>query len=282
MKTLPMAFGVVAVLIIILTVSNMHGTASADAKLRLVDDRRHQAFSGFGYSSSATNSSSAVASANNSSAVASANSISAEAPSANSSSAAPPSANSSSAATNATAEPTYGQSFVWQGTASSHPDPLPGHEKEYLAAILKLRSDNDVYSGVLTYSASRGANVEIWHAFHPGNTTAIPKSFGVMKIATYNNKPIALTDISPSGSAGSVPFSGNAVLLHASSPFTVTYTVNAVAQPTKTVNNIQTAMAQSTSSSSSSTSGGPSMHVTHVTVHHKGHHKGGSGSSSGY
>ena len=68
--------------------------------------------------------------------------------------------------------------------------------------------------------------------------------------------PIALTDISPSGSSGSVPFSGNAVVLHASSPFTVTYTVNAVAQPSKTVNNIQTAMAQS--KLSNSTSGGPS------------------------
>ncbi|MFZ0222880.1 MAG: hypothetical protein WAM42_14445, partial [Candidatus Nitrosopolaris sp.] len=226
--------------------------------------------------------------AKSTSAAPSANSTSA-APSANSSSAAP-SANSSSAAPSAktTAEPTSGQSFVWQGTASSQPDPLSGHEKEYVAAILKPRSDNGVYSGVLTYSSSRGANVEIWHAFHPGNTTAIPKSFGVMKTAAYNDKPIALTDISPSGSAGSVPFSGNAVLLHASSPFTVTYTINAVAQPTKTVNNVQSAMAQSTTSSSSSTSGGPSsssstsggpssssstssgpsMHVTHVTVHH--------------
>jgi hypothetical protein len=67
----------------------------------------------------------------------------------------------------------------------------------------------------------------------------------------------ALSDISPSGSSGSVPFSGNAVLLHASKPFTVTYTVNAVAQPSKTVNNIQS-LAQSTTSSSSSSSGGPS------------------------
>ena len=157
--------------------------------------------------------------------------------------------------------------------------------------ILKPRSDNDVYSGVLTYSASRGANAEIWHAFSPGNKTAIPKSFGVMKIATYNDKPIALSDISPSASSGSVPFSGNAVLLHASSPFTVIYTVNAVAQPSKTVNDIQS-LAQSTTisskgSSSSSTVnqfgqpvGGPSsMHVTHVTVHHKGHHKVSSSSS---
>src|SRR5262249_10003735 len=122
------------------------------------------------------------------------------------------------------------------------------------------------------------------------NKTAIPSSFGVMKTTTFNNKPIALTDLSSSGSAGSVPFSGNAVLLHASSPFIVAYTVNAVAQPAKIVNNIQTAMAQPTSSSSgggksssSSSSGfGPSMHVTHVKVHkaHKGGHR-GSGEEAG-
>ena len=55
--------------------------------------------------------------------------------------------------------------------------------------------------------------------------------------------PIAVVDLSASGASGSIPFSGNAVLLHATSPFTVTYTVNAVAQPSKTVNNVQSAMA---------------------------------------
>ena len=58
---------------------------------------------------------------------------------------------SASPSANTTAEPTSGQSFVWQGTATSQSDPLPGHDKEYVAAILKPRSDNGVYSGVLTY-----------------------------------------------------------------------------------------------------------------------------------
>ena len=238
-----MASGVVAALIIILTVTNMHGTASADVKLIPVDDRRHQAFSG-------------LASISNTSAP----------PSANNTSASSANANTSAPTANTTAEPTSGQSFVSQGTASSQSDPLPGHEKEYVAAILKLRSDNGVYSGVLTYAASKGANVEIWHAFSV-NTTKIPKSFGVLKTASYNGMPIALTDISPSGSSGSVPFSGNAVVLHATSPFTVTYTVNAVAQPSKTVNNMQSAMAVFNSTSSSTT----------LIVHHKhhGHTSGG-------
>jgi hypothetical protein len=153
-------------------------------------------------------------------------------------------ATSSATSTNQTAGPAVGQSFVWQGTKSSQVSPLPGHTKEYVAAVLIPRADGAVYSGVLTYTASKGANVEIWHAYNPGNTSALAsKTFGTLKTANYNGMPVAVVDLSPSGAAGSVPFSGNAVLLHASSPFTVTYTVNAVAQPAKTVNNVQSAMA---------------------------------------
>jgi len=133
---------------------------------------------------------------------------------------------------------------VAQGTASSQVSPLPGHAKEYVAAILKPRSDGAVYSGVLTYTASKGVNVEIWNAYNPGNTSTLTsKTFGALKTASYNGMAIAVADLSPSGATGSIPFSGNAVLLHATSPFTVTYTVNAVAQPSKTVNNVQSAMA---------------------------------------
>jgi hypothetical protein len=164
----------------------------------------------------------------------------------NATSAAPTNATSAAPTTNNTAaqEPAVGQSFVWQGTKSSQVDPLPGHEKEQVAAILIPRSDDAVYSGVLTYTASKGVNVEIWHAYNPGNTSALAsKTFGSVKTASYNGMNIAVVDLSASGASGSVPFSGNAVLLKASSPFTVTYTVNAVAQPSKTINNVQSAMA---------------------------------------
>ena len=145
---------------------------------------------------------------------------------------------------NTASQAAVGQSFVAQGTASSQVSPLPGHAKEYVAAILKPRSDGAVYSGVLTYTASKGVNVEIWNAYNPGNTSALTsKTFGALKTASYSGMPIAVVDLSASGASGSIPFSGNAVLLHATSPFTVTYTVNAVAQPSKTVNNVQSAMA---------------------------------------
>ena len=164
----------------------------------------------------------------------------------NATSAGPTNATSAAPSTNNTAsqEPGVGQSFVWQGTASSQVSPLAGHAKEYVAAVLKPRDDGAVYSGVLTYTASKGVNVEIWHAYNPGNTSALAsKTFGSVKTASYNGMTVAVVDLSPSGASGSVPFSGNAVLLHATSPFTVTYTVNAVAQPSKTVNNVQSAMA---------------------------------------
>ncbi len=165
----------------------------------------------------------------------------------NATSSGPTNATSAAPSTNNTAsqEPGVGQSFVWQGTASSQVSPLgPSHAKENVAAVLKPRADGAVYSGVLTYTASKGVNVEIWHAYNPGNTSALAsKTFGSVKTASYNGMTVAVVDLSPSGASGSVPFSGNAVLLKASSPFTVTYTVNAVAQPSKTTNNVQSAMA---------------------------------------
>jgi uncharacterized membrane protein YgcG len=188
------------------------------------------------------------------------------APSGNATGAAP-SGNATGAAPsgNATsAEAPIGQSFVLTGTKTSQESPLAGHAKEQVVGILIPRTDNAVYSGVLTYTASKGANVEVWHDFNAGNTSAFPKTFGTMKTSEYLGKPIAIVDLSPSGGSGSVPFSGKAILLHATSPFTVTYTVNAVAQPAKVASNVQSAMALATPPApktlggSSSSSGGPS------------------------
>jgi hypothetical protein len=158
----------------------------------------------------------------------------------NATSAAPSNATAATAA----AEPSVGQSFVWQGTKSSVADPVAKPKsKDQIAWILQPRSDGAVYSGVLTYTASKGANVEVWHNFSPGNSTAFSKTFGVVSAAPYKGKSYAVADMSGSGSSGSVPFSGNAIVLHAKSPFTVTFTVNAVAQPAKTINNIQSMVA---------------------------------------
>jgi hypothetical protein len=173
----------------------------------------------------------------------------------NATSAAPSNA-TSAAPSNATAP--VGQSFVWQGTKSSVADPLAKKGKEQIAWILLPRPDDAVYSGVLTYTASKGANPEVWHLFSPGNSTAFSKTFGVVSASPYSGKSFAVADISPSGPSGSIPFSGNALVLHAKSPFTVTYTVNAVAQPAKTFNDIKsmnTATAAAAAKTAAKTSG---------------------------
>jgi hypothetical protein len=202
----------------------------------------------------------AMAQTNSTSAAPSANMTS---PSGNATGAAPSgnaSSSSSSAATSANAtsaqEPPVGQSFVLTGTKSSQESPLPGHTKDQVAAILIPRTDNAVYSGVLTYTASKGANVEVWNDFNPGNSSAIPKEFGSMKTSEYQGKPVAIVDLSPSGGSGSVPFSGKAILLHATSPFTVTYTVNAVAQTAQQKSDVKTAMALATPPAPKTLSGG--------------------------
>jgi uncharacterized membrane protein YgcG len=185
---------------------------------------------------------------------------------------------------NTASQAAVGQSFVWQGTASSQVSPLPGHAKEYVAAVLKPRTDGAVYSGVLTYTASKGVNVEIWHAYNPGNTSTLAsKTFGALKTASYNGMAIAVVDLSPSGASGSIPFSGNAVVLHATSPFTVTYTVNAVAQPSKTVNNVQSAMAAAPPATPKTLSGGTGSSTGKTTSGSSSGSgsKSGSGSSSG-
>lgn len=197
------------------------------------------------------------------------------APSGNASS----SSSSSGAATSANAtsaqEPPVGQSFVLTGTKSSQESPLPGHTKDQVAAILIPRTDNAIYSGVLTYTASKGANVEVWNDFNPGNSSAIPKEFGSMKTSEYQGKPVAIVDLSPSGGSGSVPFSGKAILLHATSPFTVTYTVNAVAQTAQQKSDVKTAMALATPPAPKTLSGGSN------STSSGGSHTSSSSSSSG-
>ena len=74
------------------------------------------------------------------------------------------------------AEPPGNKNFVWQGTVSSSPSKLPGHEEEKVAIILPPRKDSGVYSGILTFHASKPVRVVVWNVANPGNTTAIPES----------------------------------------------------------------------------------------------------------
>ena len=52
-------------------------------------------------------------------------------------------------------ETAVGQKIVRQGTVSSDVDPLKGHEGHQAAVILPPRNDSAVYSGTLTFTASK-------------------------------------------------------------------------------------------------------------------------------
>ena len=92
-----------------------------------------------------------------------------------------PSAQPSTGAATSTSgqnEPPLNKNIVWQGVLSSAASKIPGHEKDHVATILGPRSDNGVYSGILTFQASKPVKVLVWNVVNPDNKTAIPKQFG--------------------------------------------------------------------------------------------------------
>jgi len=148
-------------------------------------------------------------------------------------------------ATSGQAEPKAGQTVNWQGTVSSIPSPLPGH-KEDVAIILPPRKDGGLYTGVVTFTASKGVSVQVWNelsgvsATQPLNT----KEFGKLAISPYTNgKLIATSDVGSGDTSGSVPFAGSAVALTGKSPFIATYSVTAQAATGKVTNNLTSATA---------------------------------------
>lgn len=136
-----------------------------------------------------------------------------------------------------------GSQIRQQGIATSSPDPLPGHEAHQSITILRLRDDNSVYSGRITFTTTQPVEVQILHRdttiAGPGHTPQIPEAFG--KLAIYDlpggNGQVTITNVVPKfteGAAGStfaasVPFSGNAVALHnlEGKQFAATYTATA-------------------------------------------------------
>jgi hypothetical protein len=146
--------------------------------------------------------------------------------------------------TAAVQEPPVNQNFVRQATVASGQDPLPGHESHELAFVLPPRSDGAVYSGVLTYTASKPVEVVVLHNYDPQNTTAVPEEYGTELTSPLpgGGGNIAITLFQPPYEAGinsaSVPFTGNALALHTleNDPFTATYTVNAFATQSESAN----------------------------------------------
>ena len=149
-------------------------------------------------------------------------------------------------------QPEIGQAIAWQGTVSSFKDPLKGHESHQVAVILPPREDQAVYSGVISFIASKPVEVVTLHDYTLGNMT-IPDKFGVvMKAPTpwREGGEVATAMMAldypkntPTFSAN-VPFAGNALGLHTTNgdQFVATYTVVAQILKANTMNNVESAV----------------------------------------
>ena len=118
---------------------------------------------------------------------------------------------------------------VKTGTMQSAQDPGVGHEAHQLAVILAPSSD--VYSGILSYSASE--NIQLVSLRGPVGADEKPA-----KTWTPDGKTIfELTFVDPKNAMGSWEFSGNALAVHTMNPteFTVSYSVSAKATAGKAV-----------------------------------------------
>lgn len=150
------------------------------------------------------------------------------------------------------------EKIVQQGTVSSDVDPLKGHEGHQATVILPPRNDSAVYSGTLTFTASKPVQVAIINMYNLDNATAaqIPDKFGQLLNAPAPwNTSSTVTPLmmnveyldSPTMSK-TVPFVGNLVALHTMNgePFIANYAVVADVLQPEIVNNLDSAMANST------------------------------------
>jgi hypothetical protein len=137
-----------------------------------------------------------------------------------------------------------GDSLVVQNTTTSMQDPVPGHSSHQLALAAPPRQDGKIWSGVVTFTASKPVDVVVLHPYNKPQTAATNQSFGEPLNAPNPFAPgqnIAITLMTKQTDrpifSGSLPFAGTALAFHTTTgePFTVTYTLDAEAKsPTTT------------------------------------------------
>ena len=112
-----------------------------------------------------------------------------------------------------------------------------------MVVALPLRDDGKIWTGTVTFTASKPIEIEVEHKYNPkvipdarhgapyngiwiDNTTRIALS----TMTTFSNTPVIITNTPIS--TGSLVFAGSALVFHKTDgiPFTVTYTIDAVAK----------------------------------------------------
>lgn len=133
------------------------------------------------------------------------------------------------------------EEITLQNTSMSIPAPVrhPGQPSHEVVFALPLRDDGKVYSGTVTFTASKPIEVEVLHTYSPQQK--IDSSHGEPYHAVLpGNNSIAITQLrdlvdvplenNGTGiSSGSIGFAGNALVFHKTTgePFAVTYTIDA-------------------------------------------------------
>lgn len=127
--------------------------------------------------------------------------------------------------------------IVQQGVVTSSPDPLPGHEAHQSVTILRLKGDNTIYEGTLSFIASKPVEVQLIYRNMTSSSQApqISPQFGTMNIIPLpgGQGSVISSLIQPQYPDGatsfsaSIPFAGNGLALHnlAGDEFVATYTV---------------------------------------------------------
>ena len=115
--------------------------------------------------------------------------------------------------------------FAIQKTDKSIQDPLPGHEAHQIVIALPPRDDGKMYSGQVTYSASKAVEVVV---LNPFNATATDEQHGQSLNAPFGNGSVAISVMNQFNgefNAGSTTFTGAALAFHniKGEPFSVTY-----------------------------------------------------------
>lgn len=136
--------------------------------------------------------------------------------------------------------------IVEQRTEMSIPAPVrhPGQPLHEVVFALPLRDDGKIWSGKATFTASKPIEVEVLHPYEPKEEVDTVHGEPYHAILP-GNKSIAIThlrnlvdvpiEINGTGiSSGTLEFVGSALVLHKTTgqPFTVTYSIDAVAKPT--------------------------------------------------
>jgi hypothetical protein len=116
-----------------------------------------------------------------------------------------------------------------------------------IVVALPVRSDGAIWTGTVTFTASKPIEIEVFHRYNPSVTPdtahGLPYNakwidgnrYALSTMTMFSNTPVSVTNTPIS--TGSLVFTGSALLFHKTDgiPFTVTYTIDAVAKPLTTI-----------------------------------------------